>query len=144
MSEKIDLALLARYQTLNALNAENLQEIHKQLTLENIPAGNYLFKKGDKKNIQYFLVKGEVDLIGDASVLRTIKGGTPEGFNALAHILPRTVSAKAKTDCIIFKIDGDLIDVMLTWDQTGSYQVTEFGVSNGNGDDDWMTRILQT
>jgi len=33
---------------------------------------------------------------------------------------------------------------MLTWDQTGNYQIAEFGVGNINGGDDWMTRILQT
>jgi rhodanese-related sulfurtransferase len=31
---------------------------------------------------------------------------------------------------------------MLTWDQTGSYEVTELG--GGAGSDDWMTTLLQT
>ena len=144
MSEQIDAALLARYQPLNALNPENLQEVLKQLKLEKITAGTTLFKKGDSQAIQYYLAKGEVDLFGDSGVLKTIKSGTNDGFNAIAHILPRTITAKAKTDCLIFKIDGNLIDVMLTWDQTGNYQVSEFGVGSGSGDDDWMSRILQT
>jgi len=144
MSEQIDVALLARYQPLNALNPENLQEILKQLKLEKITAGSTLFKKGDSEAVQYYLAEGEVDLFGDSGILKTIKSGTNDGFNAIAHILPRTITAKAKTDCSIFKIDGNLIDVMLTWDQTGNYQVTEFGVGSGNGDDDWMSRILQT
>jgi len=144
MSEQIDVALLARYQPLNALNPENLQEILKQLKLEKIIAGSTLFKKGDSEAVQYYLAKGDIDLFGDSGILKTIKSGTDDGFNAIAHILPRTITAKAKTDCSIFKIDGNLIDVMLTWDQTGSYQVTEFGVGTGNGDDDWMARILQT
>jgi len=144
MSEQIDVALLARYQPLNALNPENLQEILKQLKLEKIAAGSTLFKKGDSEAVQYYLAKGEVDLLGDSGVLKTIKSGTDDGFNAIAHILPRTITAKAKTDSVIFKIDGNLIDVMLTWDQTGNYQVTEFGVGSGSGDDDWMSRILQT
>ncbi|RDH86136.1 MAG: hypothetical protein DIZ80_01310 [endosymbiont of Galathealinum brachiosum] len=144
MSEEIDVALLARYQPLNALNPENLQEILKQLKLEKLTAGTTLFKKGDSEAVQYYLAKGEVDLIGDSGILKTIKSGTTDGFNAIAHILPRTITAIAKTDCTIFKIDGNLIDVMLTWDQTGNYQVTEFGVGSGDGDDDWMSRILQT
>ena len=40
-------------------------------------------------------------------------------------------------------IDSDLLDVMLTWDQTGSYEVSELrGEASGN--DDWMTTLLQT
>jgi len=144
MSEEIDITLLARYQPLNALNPENLQEILKQLKLKKLAAGETLFKKGDSEAIQYYLIKGEIDLQGDSGTLKTINSGTTDSFNALAHILPRTVNAVAKTACSIFKIDAELVDVMLTWDQTGNYQVTEFGVGSGNGDDDWMTRILQT
>jgi len=144
MSEQIDVAQLARYQPLNALNPDNLQEILKQLKIEKIPAGKALFKKGDSDSHQYYLAQGEIDLIGDAGVLKTVKSGTSDGFNAIAHILPRTVTAKAKSDSFYFKVDGNLIDVMLTWDQTGNYQVAEFGIGSGNGDDDWMSRILQT
>jgi signal-transduction protein with cAMP-binding, CBS, and nucleotidyltransferase domain len=41
-------------------------------------------------------------------------------------------------------IDSDLLDVLLTWDQTGQYEVAEL---NGDGLDvtgDWMTTLLQT
>ena len=144
MSEQIDVTLLSRYQPLNALNPDNLQELLKDLTLEKVPAGKNLFKKSDTDNTQYFLTKGTIDLIGDSGILKTTQSGSPDSFNAIAHIIPRTVTAQTKTDCLIFKVDGNLVDVMLTWDQTGNYQVTEFGVSNGSGDDDWMSRILQT
>lgn len=144
MSEQIDVTLLSRYQPLNALNPDNLQEVLKHAKAEEIPAGKILFKKGDTQNAQIYLLKGEVDLLGDSGVLKTIKAGTSDGLNAIAHILPRTITAKTKTDAAIFKVDGDLIDVMLTWDQTGNYQVKEFGVGSGSGEDDWMNRILQT
>jgi len=144
MSDQINVELLARYQPLNALNPEHLQELLKQLKLINLPANKKLFEKGNTENFQYFLVSGELNLLGDSGILKTIKSDLTDGLNAIAHILPRTVTALAKTNCTVFKIDGDLIDVMLTWDQTGSYQVTELGIGNTNGDDDWMSRILQT
>ena len=40
-------------------------------------------------------------------------------------------------------IDSDLLDVMLTWDQTGSYEVSELRGETGDNDD-WMTTLLQT
>jgi rhodanese-related sulfurtransferase len=40
-------------------------------------------------------------------------------------------------------IDSDLLDVMLTWDQTGSYEVSELRSETGSADD-WMTTLLQT
>lgn len=144
MSTQIDVATLSRYQPLNALNPENLQETLKQLSTETIKPGKTLFSKGDTGNCQFYLLNGEVDLLGDSGILKTIKANTEDGFNAIAHILPRTITAKAKTDVEVFKIDGNLLDVMLTWDQTGTYQVAEFDVGSGNGDDDWMNHILRT
>ncbi len=144
MNKQFDVTTLVRYQPLNALNPDNLQELLKDLKLEKFPAGATLFKKGDTDNTQFYLVSGQVDLLGKTGVLKSVQSGSPESYNALAHILPRTVTAKTKTECVVFRADGNLVDVMLTWDQTGNYQVTEFGIGSGNGEDDWMTRILQT
>ena len=42
-------------------------------------------------------------------------------------------------------IDSELLDVMITWDQTGSYEVAELQTQlEGTGGDDWMTTLLQT
>lgn len=144
MSAQINAAFLRRLQPINALNPDNLQKLLKTLKIQKYPAGTTLFSKGETVNTQYYLVKGEIDLVGDSGVLKTIKSGSSDAFNCIAHILPRTVSARAETDSVILKIDGELVDVMLTWDQTGSFQTSEFETSNSIGGDDWMSRILQT
>src|SRR5207253_5443332 len=42
-------------------------------------------------------------------------------------------------------IESDLLDVMITWDQTGTYEVEELQATlQAVGSDDWMTTILQT
>ncbi len=144
MTDQIDLAHLSRYQPLNALSADNLQDVHKELHLITIEAGHTLFNKGDADPQQYYLYQGEIDLLGDTGILKTLKAGNPDSFNAIAHILPRTVTARAKTSCRYFKVDGKLIDAMLNWDQTGNYQIDDMGFSTSSNDDDWMSRILQT
>lgn len=144
MSEQINAAFLGRFQPINALSPDNLQKLLKTLKLQNYPAGSTVFSRGDTVNTQYYLVKGEIDLVGDSGILKTIKAGSSDAFNCIAHILPRTVSARTKSDSVILKVDGELVDVMLTWDQTGSFQTSEFEASNNIGGDDWMSRILQT
>jgi CRP-like cAMP-binding protein len=60
--------------------------------------------------------------------------------------MPRKITARAVEDVDYVAIDADLLDVMITWDQTGNYEVgelqTQFG--GGNDDSDWMTTLLQT
>jgi rhodanese-related sulfurtransferase len=41
-------------------------------------------------------------------------------------------------------IDSDLLDVMITWDQTGSYEVSEIAGGGAADGDDWMTVLLQS
>ena len=41
-----------------------------------------------------------------------------------------------------FTVDAGLLDVMLTWDQTGSFEVGELQ-SGGDNSDDWMSKLLQ-
>ena len=42
-------------------------------------------------------------------------------------------------------IDSELLDMMITWDQTGTYEVAELQAQfGGTGGDDWMTTLLQT
>ena len=53
----------------------------------------------------------------------------------------------AKTDCKIIKIDSDLLDILLTWDQLSGIEVVEITADDSAENDDevdWMTRILQS
>jgi rhodanese-related sulfurtransferase len=54
------------------------------------------------------------------------------------------MTAKARDRVQYISIDSDLLDVMLTWDQTGSYEVSELKGDSTVGGDDWMTMLLQT
>ena len=73
-----------------------------------------------------------------------LRGGTPEARIAVAPGQPRRFTARALSDITFVAIDSDLLDVMLTWDQTGSYEVSELAGGGSSEGDDWMTTLLQT
>ena len=103
-----------------------------------------LFKEGDTDKRTFYLVSGQVELRADDRVMGVIKSGTAEARAALAPGLPRKFTARAAMDIEYIMIDSDLLDVLLTWDQTGQYEVAEL---RGDGLDvtgDWMTTLLQT
>ena len=142
MSLEIDPKQIKSFSPINSLNPENAQELIKKISATAIPAGHYIFKKGDTDKVHVYVLSGEIELLQDKKVVKSIKAGSPEGLQPIAHGFPRPLSARAKADAIVTKINSDMLDIMLTWDQTGSYTVE--GVDDEDDETDWMTRILQT
>jgi len=142
MSRTISFLELNNFHPLDSLTPENLKEIADKLEVFELKEGDSVFKEGDKDDHHIFLFQGTVDLIKGGKTLKTIEAHTADAKLALAHILPRNFTCTAATDVIIFKVDADILDMMVAWDQTGSFQVDELSASSD--DDDWMTRILQT
>jgi CRP-like cAMP-binding protein len=140
----LDFALLKAFSPLDGLKAENLHALAKKTTLRELPAGRLLFKPGDTDKRTYYLVSGAVEIYDDAGVLSTIRGGTPHARNPLAPTLPRRFGARTVDDIRYITIDSDLLDVMITWDQTGTYEVNELNKTGEHSADDWMTTLLQT
>ena len=103
-----------------------------------------LFKEGDTDKRTFYLVTGEVELRADERTIGIVRAGSPEARAALAPGLPRKFTARAATDIDYIMIDSDLLDVLLTWDQTGQYEVAELRGDELGVTGDWMTTLLQT
>jgi len=142
MSTKISPRDLSQFQPLDSLNPEHLKEITEKLVVTEIAKGKTVFKKGDVNDGHLYLLKGKIEILDDKNVIKKIKSGSEEAKPALAHVHPRNVTAIATSDAVIIKADSDLLDMMLTWGQTGTFQVEE--LETESEDDDWMSRILQT
>lgn len=143
MAKNVEREVLKTLTPLSGLKPENQAEIASKTQVQELGAGRYIFKEGDTDKRTIYVLSGEVELRQGDKVMRVIKGGAPEAKHALAPQSPRQVSARAKTDIEFIAVDSDLLDIMLTWDQTGSFEVGELHVEEDSGDD-WMTAILQT
>lgn len=143
MSTTVDKSVLQTLVPLNSLNPDNLLELANKTIMESIAAGRYLFKKGDSDKQHIYLLSGSVDLMQEKEVVKTITMKSAEVKQPLAHAQPRQLSARAREDCTFIRVDSNLLDLMMTWSQTGTYHVEELGDEN-DSDDDWMTQLLQT
>ena len=139
---KLDLDAFRKLSPINGLREESLLQLFKRVSVLQAKAGEQLFAIGSNNADSYYLLSGSISLLdANGTTLREIRGSTPDALHRLAHQIPRRVQAVCKTDVAYIRLDSGLLDVMLTWDQTGSFEVDELGDQDDGGD--WMTRLLQ-
>ena len=143
--EQLDIELLRSFSPLDGLKRDNLTALARKVQIRELSPKQMLFKEGDTEKRTVYIVSGSLELIADGTVTEVIVGGTDNARNPVAAVFPRRVSARAHDQVRYLSIDSDLLDVMLTWDQTGTYDVSELrGESEAADSDDWMTMLLQT
>jgi CRP-like cAMP-binding protein len=141
--EQLSTDLLRNYSPLDGLKRENLAALARKVQIRELSPGQVLFKEGDAEKRTVYVVSGLLELLDDGKVDEIIDGSTDAARNPVSPFFPRRVSARARDRVQYISIDSDLLDVMLTWDQTGSYEVSELKGEAGSGGDDWMTMLLQ-
>lgn len=140
----VDLALLKSFSPLDGLKAENLHALARKTQVRSLDAGRVLFKEDDTDKRTFYLVSGKIEYRAGERVVGNVAARTPEARTALVPGLPRKFTARALTDVEYIMIDSDLLDVLLTWDQTGQYEVSELSAGSLGEEGDWMTTLLQT
>src|SRR6202011_3706245 len=114
--------LLKTFAPLDGLKRDNLAALAKKVSVRTMPAGRTLFKEGDTDKRTMWLVGGMIEIRERDRTIAMLRGGTPETRNPLYPKTPRTVTARATEEISYLSIDSELLDVMITWDQTGSYE----------------------
>jgi CRP-like cAMP-binding protein/rhodanese-related sulfurtransferase len=140
----VDISILKTFSPLDGLKAENLHALARKTHILEMAGGRLLFKQGDTDKRTFYLVAGSVELRVDERLIGTVRAGSAEARSALAPGLPRKFTARAAGNIEYIMIDSDLLDVLLTWDQTGQYEVAELRRDGLDVSGDWMTTLLQT
>ena len=138
----VDKKALRDLVPLNALSPMHVDEIALKAVIEEVRSGRYIFKQGDRDNQSIYILSGEVSIIGDDNeVLGSVHGGSDAARHPIGHQQPRQVSARAKTNAVVARIDSSLLDILLTWDESSGYEVNEIDAED---EEDWMTKMLQS
>lgn len=140
----IDRSLLRAIEPINSLSPENFEEIARNTYLQYLAPNEILFRIGETDNYKYYLIEGEIEIInqiGDKSFISSNDDASQ--CIPLDNYKPRRYTARARTELLYIRIDGDLLDILLTWDQSNRYMVSE--LSNKNSmDSDWMIKVLES
>jgi len=143
-NSQISQSVLINLIPIRSLSPDHCQELAEKSTIHEIEKGKYLFKTGESDEHVLYLLKGSVELIHDDGKSRQVQGGTKSASLPLEQNKIHMYSARAISDASYLRVDANLLDIMLTWEQSGGYEVQELESDGtlGADDDDWMSRIL--
>ena len=128
MTKQVDSAQLKAFSPIDSLKKDNLAALVKKTKVRDAQPGEALFREGDAEKRTFYILSGTVELREGNQPAGKITGATEDARNPLSPKLPRRQTAVATTAVEYITIDSDLLDVMLTWDQTGSYAAANQGV----------------
>src|SRR5690242_18890735 len=135
-AREVSVELLRSLTPLEGMNREKLQAIAQKVTVKQLIAGRTLSKEDDYDSSSVWIIRGLVELSEHGRTVGMVHGGSADARAPLNQCVPRKIKACAVDDVDYLAIDADLLDVMITWDQTGSYEVGELQASFGAGADD--------
>ena len=113
----ISIAVLNQLEPISKLSPERKQELANLCFAEKVNIGLDPLRMNVAKTSQaIYLLQGQLRLRYFNEEKHTISGGTETGKYSLTSN-PKIKDTFALTDVVILRVDADLLDIMLTWDQ---------------------------
>ncbi|HEY4372561.1 MAG TPA: cyclic nucleotide-binding domain-containing protein [Burkholderiales bacterium] len=122
----VSTAMLQGFEPLSSLSAARLKEFAGLCYLEHISKGLDPFRVKSAADQLAFLANGELELSFAGGGSETVAAGSAEARSALLRTQP-IAAARALTDVDLIRIDRDLLDIMMTWDQLAAFDSTRTG-----------------
>ncbi len=141
----VNADLFNRLVPLNSLLHSDRGTLAKQSSVLSYRAGQVAFTRGELARTQAYLVSGEVELQTDSGS-SILKAGGETSRHTLAPGNKRSATVLCLKPSEILFVDRDLLDLLLTWSQTGVQKSSEEALDALEQSDhnDWMTALLQS
>jgi len=137
--------ILKRLEPLSSLSADSMRELSRLCYAERVSRNLDPFRVQGLTGQAVYLVKGELKLEYPDASTEVIVGGTEAAARTLSRRKPPIASAKAITDIELIRIDEDVLDIMLTWDQVvlvhkdAAHATRDSGGAKDGDATDWRT-----
>lgn len=116
-AQQISADVLGRLEPLSSLSRDSLRELSGMCYIERVGRNHDPFRLKGLRGQAVYLLKGELKLDFPDSSSEILVGGTEATIRSLDKHKPAFVATKAITDVELIRIDEEVLDIMLTWDQ---------------------------
>lgn len=114
---KISVDILKGLEPVGSLSESRLRELGDLCYIESTPKGEDPFRGRGLAGQAVYLIRGELKITRPDGGGQVIVGGSGEARNPVGRRTGVIASAQAITDCEFVRIDDELLDIMVTWDQ---------------------------
>src|SRR6266481_442418 len=123
MSYSLDIKVLAGLEPISSFSPTRLRELLDYCHIENVAEGDDPFKAYGLKGQSVYLIRGEIELIYEDNNRVIVNAQSEWAKHPLGKRQPYVVSAVTLTASQLLRIDDDLLDRLVTWDQISKYDL---------------------
>jgi rhodanese-related sulfurtransferase len=125
MNETMDIKVLAALEPIASFSPTRLRELLDYCHVESVERGQDPFKLHGLVGQSVYLVRGEMELVYEDGNRVVINADSEWAKHPLGKRQPYVVSATALTDIQLLRIEDDLLDMMVTWDQFSQHEAVK-------------------
>lgn len=115
--------ILSTLEPISALSPGRIQELASLSGLEKVSQGLNPFRMNVVQSEQLlYLLEGQLSLVFNDGQAEIIVAGAEQSHRPVTSDSKKLKDAVALTDIEILRVDADLLDIMLTWDQLAEYE----------------------
>jgi rhodanese-related sulfurtransferase/signal-transduction protein with cAMP-binding, CBS, and nucleotidyltransferase domain len=122
MQDILELRELAALEPISSLSPSRLRELLDYCHLETIAQGADPFKGHSVQDESVYLVKGELEVIYADGNRVVIRADSEWARHPIGKRQPDIQAATALTKVQLLRVDDNLLDQMVTWDQFAAYE----------------------
>lgn len=114
---ELNLNILGKLEPIRSLSAERLKELSDICSVERHEIGSDPLRGVNLEGQSVYLLHGEMKVSLPGGCHRVLVGGCDEANWPFGKKIAKPVSSRAITAVDLVRIDNDLLDILMTWDQ---------------------------
>jgi rhodanese-related sulfurtransferase len=117
MQDILDIRVLAALEPISSFNPARLRELLDYCHVESVVQGIDPFQDRSPAGHSVYLLRGELEVVYEDGNRVLIRSGSEWARHPIGKRQPAIRSAQAMSNVQLLRVDDDLLDRMVTWDQ---------------------------
>jgi rhodanese-related sulfurtransferase len=122
MQDILDIRVLASLEPISSFNPARLRELLDYCHVENVAQGSDPFKDHPLVGQSVYLLRGELEVVYEDGNHVVIRSGSEWARHPVGKRQPNIRSAQALSKVQLLRVDDELLDRMVTWDQIAYHE----------------------